>query len=141
MEKVLGLDLGTNSIGLSVRDIDKGFNLQDQLDFFTSVIFKSGVGNGKSGEYSYAAERTKKRSLRRLYQARKYRIWNTLAVLIEYGFCPLSKEYLERWSKYDKENGLERKYPVDAIEFERWVRLDFDGDRKADYSSPFQLRA
>lgn len=141
MEKVLGLDLGTNSIGLSVRDIDKGFNLQDQLDFFTSVIFKSGVGNGKSGEYSYAAERTKKRSLRRLYQARKYRIWNTLAVLIEYGFCPLSKEDLERWSKYDKENGLERKYPVDAIEFERWVRLDFDGDRKADYSSPFQLRA
>ena len=57
-----------------------------QLDFYTSIIFKSGIGNGKKGEFSYAAERTKKRSPRRLYQARKYRIWETLKVLIEFGF-------------------------------------------------------
>lgn len=141
MSKILGLDLGTNSIGLAVRDTDKGKNLKEQLDFFSSVIFKSGVGNGKTGEFSYAAERTKKRSVRRLYQSRKYRIWKTLKILIEYGYCPLSIEDLEKWSKYDKEKGLKRQYPINAEKFEQWVRLDFNGDGIADYTSPYQLRA
>ncbi len=48
---------------------------------------------------------------------------------------------LERWSKYDKEKSLKRQYPTDAVDFERWVRLDFDGDGVADYSSPYELRA
>ncbi len=141
MEKVVGLDLGTNSIGISIRNSENGKSIIDQLDYFSSIIFKSGVGNSKSGEFSYAAERTKKRSTRRLYQARKYRIWETLKLLIENGYCPLSIEDLEKWSKYDKEKGLKRQYPVDAVEFEQWVRLDFNGDGVADYSSPFQLRA
>lgn len=141
MAKIVGLDLGTNSIGLSVRDTDKGNNIIEQLDYFNSIIFKSGVGNGKSGEFSFAAKRTEKRSSRRLYQARKYRIWATLKLMIEKGFCPLSMEDLEKWSKYDKEKGLKRHYPVEADKFEQWVRLDFDNDGIADYSSPFQLRA
>ena len=141
MEKVVGLDLGTNSIGISIRNSEKGKNITDQLDYFSSIIFKSGVGNSKSGEFSYAAERTKKRSTRRLYQARKYRIWETLKLLIENGYCPLSIEGLEKWSKYDKEKGLKRQYPVDAVEFEQCVRLDFNGDGIADYTSPYQLRA
>ncbi len=141
MEKIVGLDLGTNSIGLAVRNLDRGNELKDQLEYFTSVIFQSGVGNGKSGEFSYAAERTKHRSKRRLYQSRKYRIWSTLRLLIENGYCPLSIEDLEKWSKYDKKRGLKRQYPADAVAFEQWVRLDFDGDGRAEYSSPYQLRA
>lgn len=141
MSKVLGLDLGTNSIGFSLRNEDKSGNIIKQLDFFSSVIFKSGVGKGKSGEFSYAAQRTNKRSTRRLYQSRKYRIWATLKLLIEKGYCPLSMEDLEKWSKYDKEKGLKRQYPVDAIQFEQWVRLDFNGDGIPEYSSPYQLRA
>lgn len=139
--KILGLDLGTNSIGLSVRNIDRGNNLKEQLEYFTSVVFKSGVGDGKSGEYSYAAERRGKRSARRLYQARKYRIWATLDLLIKEGYCPLSIEDLDKWRKYDKEKGLKRQYPIHAKNFEQWVRLDFNGDGVADYSSPYQLRA
>ncbi len=141
MKKVVGLDLGTNSIGISIRNSENGESIIDQLDYFSSIIFKSGVGNSKSGEFSYAAERTKKRSIRRLYQSRKYRIWQTLKLLIENGYCPLSIEDLEKWSKYDKGKGLKRQYPVDAVEFEQWVRLDFNGDGIADYTSPFQLRA
>lgn len=141
MSKIVGIDLGTNSIGISLRNTDLSNNVVDQLEYFDSIIFKSGVGKGKSGEVSYSAERTKKRSTRRLYQARKYRIWETLKLLIEDGYCPLSIEDLEKWSKYDKQKGLKRQYPVDAEKFEQWVRLDFDGDGKADYSSPFQLRA
>ena len=141
MDKIVGFDLGTNSIGISLRDRDKGRKIIDQLEYFSSVIFKSGVGTSKTGEFSYAAERTKKRSIRRLYQARKYRIWATLKLLIENDCCPLSMEDLEKWSRYDKTQGLKRQYPIHATKFEQWVRLDFDGDGVADYSSPFQLRA
>ena len=141
MSKILGLDLGTNSIGLAIRDTDNGKNLEEQLERFAVTRFKSGVGNGQSGEFSYAAERTKYRSSRRLYQARKYRIWATLKILIEYGYCPLSMDDLEKWSKYDKTKGLKRQYPVNAEKFEQWVRLDFDGEGDIKYSSPFQLRA
>lgn len=140
-QKTLGIDLGTNSLGIAVRNTDLGGNITEQLEYYGSVIFKSGVGNGKSGEYSYAAERTKFRSTRRLYQSRKYRIWATLRLLIAHGCCPLTDEELDRWAKYDKEKGLKRQYPVDAVPFEQWVRLDFDLDGKPEYSSPYQLRA
>jgi len=139
--KILGLDLGTNSIGICVRNADKSDNVVEQMEYFSSVIFSSGVGKDKSGEFSYAAERTKYRSTRRLYMSRKYRIWRTLEVLIDNGCCPLSKEDLDRWRKYDKQKGLKREYPVDAREFEQWVRLDFDNDGLPEYSSPYQLRA
>lgn len=140
MGKILGLDLGTNSIGLAVRNLDDEDLLKNQLEYFTSIIFPSGVGKDKTGEFSFAAQRTKYRSARRLYQSRKYRLWATLKLLIENGYCPLSMENLEKWSKYDKEKGLKREYPIDANEFEQWIRLDFDGDGIADYSSPYQLR-
>ena len=57
MEKTLGLDLGTNSIGLSLRNLDaENFdNIYEQLEHFGSVIFPSGVGTSKSGEFSYAS--------------------------------------------------------------------------------------
>lgn len=138
--KVLGIDLGTNSIGLSVRDTDIEGKVSDQLDFFTSVIFEAGVGVDKTGEFSRAAERRSHRSSRRLNQARRYRIWRTLEVLIEYGYCPLGVEDLKRWKTYDKARDMHREYPIWADHFEKWVRLDFNCDGKPDYTSPYQLR-
>ena len=140
MENCLGLDLGTNSIGLSLRDEDYSRDIIEQIEYINSIIFQSGVGKEKSGEFSFAAKRTEKRSARRLYQSRKYRIWATLKLLIENDYCPLSLADLEKWCKYDKEKGLKRQYPINATDFEQWVRLDFDGNNIADYSSPFQLR-
>ena len=40
--------------------LNHGRNIVDQLDFYTSIIFQSGVGKDKSGEFSYAARRTKR---------------------------------------------------------------------------------
>ena len=139
-QKILGIDLGTSSLGIAVRDTDLGKNIAEQLEYYTSIIFPSGVGTDKSGEYSYAAKRTKFRSTRRLYQSRKYRIWATLRLLIEHGCCPLKVEELDRWARYDKEKGLKRQYPIDAEVFEQWVRLDFNCDGMPEYKSPYQLR-
>lgn len=140
MSEILGVDLGTHSIGLTVRDEGLSRSLEEQLIFYSSVIFPAGVGSDNTGEYSYAAERTKHRSSRRLYMARKYRKWNTLEVLIEHGYCPLKMDDLKKWSTYDKEKGYTRKYPVESLDFEQWIRLDFNGDGISDYSSPYQLR-
>ncbi len=60
--------------------------------------------------------------------------------MMKHGFCPIKEDELNQWRRYDKANGLNRKYPADAVKFEQWVKLDFDGDGKPDYTSPFQLR-
>ena len=137
MGKILGLDLGTNSIGIAVRNEDIEGKLVDQLEYYSSVVFKSGVGKEKTGEFSFAAQRTEKRLVRKMYQHRKYRIWETLRVLMQYGYCPLTQSEWEQWARYDKAKGLKRQYPVDAKRFEQWVRLDFDNDGKIIAQIPF----
>lgn len=142
MKAILGIDLGTNSIGWALRNPDLTAN---QIEKFGVLTFNKGVGVGKTGEYSYAAERTKKRSTRRLYQARKYRLWATLEHLINEGYCPLSIENLNKWRLYNKEeartnNNGGRVYPLDDSAFDAWIKLDFNNDGKPDYTSPYQLR-
>lgn len=131
MSKILGIDLGTNSIGMTLRE-------DDLFKWYGVYVFRKGVGEGKSGEFSLAAERTKHRSSRRLCNARRYRKWETLKVLIENDFCPLSPENLNNWKYYRK--GVRRVFPVKDKAFQDWIKLDFDGDSKPDYSSPYQLR-
>ncbi len=142
MNKILGLDLGTNSIGWALRN---PYLVDNQIEKFGVLTFNKGVGIGKTGEYSYAAERTKKRSTRRLYQARKYRLWATLEHLINEGYCPLSTKDLNKWRHYDKEEACKnsnagRVYPIWNAAFDAWIKLDFDNDGKPDYKSPYQLR-
>ncbi len=142
MNKVFGLDLGTNSIGWALRNPE---SMENQIEKVGVLIYKKGVGLNEKGEYSYAAQRTKKRSTRRLYQARKYRLWATLENLITEGYCPLSIENLNKWRHYNKEEAIKnnnagRVYPVDDSKFDAWIKLDFNNDGKPEYTSPFQLR-
>lgn len=142
MNKILGLDLGTNSIGWALRNPDLNGN---QIEKFGVITFNKGVGVSKTGEYSYAAERTKKRSTRRLYQSRKYRLWTTLEHLINEGYCPLSIADLNKWRHYSKEeairnNNAGRVYPIWNLAFDAWIKLDFNNDGMPDYKSPYQLR-
>ena len=138
MEKILGLDLGTNSIGLAVRNADNTKPIIEQIECVGTNIFTCGVGKNKSGgEFSFATARTQKRTVRRMYQARKYRIWATLELLINNRCCPLSIEDLDKWRKYDIQSGLKREYPIHSETFEQWVRCYFgDGSN----TNPYELR-
>lgn len=137
MPHILGIDLGTSSIGISLRNSDIQGNITEQLEYFSVDTFKSSDKKG----VSFAAARTISRLSRRSYDTRRRRLWATLDLLIEKGLCPMTKETLNYWRKFDKlRGGYSRQYPVEDIEFENWIRMDFDNDGKSDFPSPYHLR-
>ena len=115
MTKILGLDLGTNSIGWAIVDKDgTDFSLVDK----GVRIFSEGVKSEKGIESSRAAERTGYRSARKIKYRRKLRKYETLKVLSMNGMCPLSIEEVEEWKK----SGF-KEYPLNP-EFLKWLRTD-----------------
>lgn len=125
MSTVLGLDLGTNSIGWAIRDTNKEGN---QIVDSNVIVFPQGVGEEKGVEFSLASERTKHRASRKLYRRTKKRKTDLLKLLIENGFCPLSNDELLVWSVYEK--GRDLKYPTDNFEFSEWLKIN-----------PYEVRA
>lgn len=124
MAKILGLDLGTNSIGWAIVDKDgNDFSLVDK----GVRIFSEGVKSEKGIESSRAAERTGFRSARKIKFRRKLRKYETLKVLSTNGMCPLSIEEVEEWKK----SGF-KEYPLNP-EFLKWLRTD-DNDNVNPYS-------
>lgn len=128
MEKIIGLDLGTNSIGWAIRDIA---NTQNQIIDKGVLTFDKGVAEDKSGEHPMVQKRTESRGKRRNYQAEKYRKWQLLELLIENKMCPLTIEELNEWKHYKK--GIGRKYPQ-SKNFIDWLRFDFNSDGKPDFN-------
>ena len=115
MEKVLGLDLGTNSIGWAIvqHNEDSSYTLLDK----GVNIFQQGVARDKSGEKPMVTERTAARSSRRHYFRRRLRKIELLKVLVEHKMCPdLSLEELSDW-KHSK------KYPMNDA-FLEWQKTD-----------------
>lgn len=125
MTKILGLDLGTNSIGWAIRDTNKEGN---QIVDANVIIFPQGVGEEKGVEFSLASERTKHRASRKLYKRRKARKVNLLKILIENEFCPLTQDELAIWSEYRK--GQKMRYPITNFEFLEWLKIN-----------PYEVRA
>jgi len=115
MAKILGLDLGTNSIGWAI--VDKHGNDFSLVDKGVR-IFSEGVKSEKGIESSRAAERTGFRSARKIKFRRKLRKYETLKVLSQNGMCPLSIEEVEEWRK----SGF-KKYPMNP-EFLKWLRTN-----------------
>ncbi len=127
MSKILGLDLGTNSIGWAVVETEDNENFK--LLNKGVRIFQEGVKIEKGVESSKAAERTKFRSSRRLKFRRKLRKINALRVLIENDFCPyLSIEDLNLWQ-------YKKVYPENK-DFRQWL-LTNDSENK----NPYHYRA
>ncbi len=128
MEKILGIDLGTNSIGWAIREVNPDIN--NQIIDKGVLTFDKGVAEDKSGEHPMVQKRTEARGKRRNYQAEKYRKWALLECLINEGMCPLTIDELNEWRHYTK--GVGRKYPQ-IEKFIQWLRFDFDGDGKPDF--------
>ena len=118
MTKILGLDLGTNSIGWAIRDTE--YKGKEQIIDKGVRIFSEGVKSEKGIESSRAAERTGYRSARKIKYRRKLRKYETLKVLSLNGMCPLSIEEVEEWKK----SGF-KKYPLNP-EFLKWLRTSDD---------------
>lgn len=96
MAKILGLDLGTNSIGWALID-DK----QNKILGVGSRIFPMGVidlGNGES-EMSKNSSRTGARGVRRQFFRRRLRKKVLLKALSENKMCPLTVQDFEDWKK------------------------------------------
>lgn len=112
MSRILGLDLGTNSLGWAITE--------QREDSYTLVdrgvdIFQEGVAREKGEERPMVQTRTDARSIRRHYFRRRLRKIELLKVLVANNFCPyLSEESLDNW-RYKKQ------YPLDD-EFMGWLR-------------------
>ena len=96
MAKILGLDLGTNSIGWALID-DKANNILG----IGSRIFPMGVQNLGDGdnEISKNASRTGARGVRRQFFRRRIRKKVLLKALSEYNMCPLQAHDFEAWKE------------------------------------------
>ena len=114
MERILGIDTGTNSLGWAI--VDKEENTY-KLVAKGSNIFSEGVKIEKGIESSKAAERTEHRSVRKHYWRRKIRKIRLLTILSENNLCPpLKKEQLRQWR-------LKKVYPEDDT-FMEWQRTE-----------------
>lgn len=119
MEKILGIDTGTNSLGWAiVEKDDKGCNLLDK----GAYIFQEGVKIEKGIESSKAAERTGHKHDRIKYYRRKLRKIVLLKVLSDNHLCPpLAAEELSIWR-------LQKRYPMNEA-FLQWQCTDDKADR------------
>ncbi len=141
MSQTIGIDLGTNSLGINLWDKNDSGTLSDQI--ISSVdVFQNGVSKGTAmtRESSFAAARTQSRSIRRRYRSVKARKQRTLKHLILHGYCPLSLDQLNNWRFDNDAEGYNRIFPTDT-RFMQWLALDFDGDGISDYTSAYALRA
>ena len=135
MARILGLDLGTNSIGWAIVDKEKNsFSLIDK----GVRIFSEGVNieAKTNSESSKAAKRTDFRSARKLKYRRKIRKIELLKVLSDNNLCPkLSNEDLNDW-RYKK------IYPQND-EFRIWLNTDNqdkEEERKLQSKNPYSYR-
>ena len=119
MAKILGLDLGTNSIGWAITEQNEdNYTLLDHgVD-----IFQEGVNRTKSGEEPMVKIRTDARALRRHYYRRRLRKIELLKVLVANDLCPLlTLEDLDNWR-------FRKQYPMNE-EFLQWQRTDDNTDK------------
>ena len=114
MERILGIDTGTNSLGWAIVDKeDSAYHLVAK----GANIFSEGVKIEKGIESSKAAERTEHRSVRKHYWRRKIRKIRLLTILSENNLCPpLKTKDMRQWR-------LKKVYPKDE-DFMEWQRTE-----------------
>ncbi len=101
MAKILGLDLGTNSIGWAIVDDLNNKILDSGVRIFPEGVVAKTIGTGDREE-SKNAKRRQSRQTRRGFYRKRLRKIKLLRTLINYNMCPLKHEELDVWSKWDK---------------------------------------
>lgn len=122
MSKVLGLDLGSNSLGWAILEDSNGTILDKGV-----VVFPEGIDAANDTLETPAAIRRAARMQRRMKFRRKIRKWTILKILIANGMCPLTENELALW----KSKGI---YPLSNKEFIEWLK-------STDSSNPYLDRA
>ena len=113
MTKILGLDLGTNSIGWALID-----DVQNKIEGIGTRIFPMGVenlGEGEGREMSKNAGRTGARGVRRQFFRRKLRKKILLKALSENKMCPMEANDFVDWKKT-------KEFPSDKLA--NWFALN-----------------
>lgn len=127
MGKILGIDLGTNSIGWAIVNRNEDDNSYSLLHRGVH-IFQEGVAREKGAEKPAIQDRTVARASRRHYFRRRLRKIELLKVLIKEDLCPsLSPDDLKEWKQ-------EGRYPMNE-EFLKWQRTS-----EADEKNPYHDR-
>jgi CRISPR-associated endonuclease Csn1 len=117
MSKILGLDLGTNSIGWAL--IENNIILGMGSRIFPEGVVNLGEGEGR--ETSKNASRTEARGVRRQIFRRRLRKRYLLKELAKYNLCPISPTLIKDW------NGTEI---FNNNDLQEWLKLN-----------PYELRA
>lgn len=97
MSRILGLDLGTNSIGWALVD-----DSNKEIIGMGSRIFPMGVvdlGGGEGKEMSKNAQRTEARGKRKQFFRQRLRKKILLQKLAEFGMCPLVERDIKVWNE------------------------------------------
>ena len=105
MTKILGLDLGTNSIGWALIEDN-----QNKILGLGTRIFPMGVenlGDGE-GEISKNASRTVARGIRRQFFRRRLRKQILLKALSENKMCPLEASDFQEWKR-------NKRFPIEKL--------------------------
>ncbi|WP_298535874.1 type II CRISPR RNA-guided endonuclease Cas9 [uncultured Algibacter sp.] len=119
MTKILGLDLGTNSIGWALIN-----EKENNILGIGSRIFPEGVvnlGEGEGREASKNASRTDARGTRRQFYRRRLRKRYLLRELAKKGLCPIEYSVVKIWNQ---------KEIFSNHDLQEWLKLN-----------PYQLRA
>lgn len=126
---ILGLDLGTSSLGWAVI-VREGASATSILNA-GSTVFPSGKAMVNGVEKTNNEERRNSRQARRQLARRRLRKQHLLRLLIEKDMCPLTQTELDGWVKWDKSRPSEerRRFP-ESPRFREWLALD-----------PYRLRA
>ena len=124
LSKILGIDVGTNSLGWAILD-----PLEKRFTDAGVIVFQQGIPNekGTKAELSPAAERQNFRAMRRLKFRRRLRKYHVLKILIENHMCPLSMPELQNWIR----KGV---FPIGNRDFIAWL-----GSTKE--ANPYYFRA
>ena len=113
-ERILGLDLGTNSIGWAIiRRTQTGCELLNR----GTTTFEKGVTMTKTGEVPSVKERTDARGARTLIRHRRNRKIKVIKLLVKFSLCPeLSENEIKGWK-------VNKEYPLNP-DFLAWQRTD-----------------